>query len=134
MNTRGLLRRKNKHLDDYTCVLCNTGHEETCFHLFFECPFSQSCWNTIPINWNLNSQPLDMVIEAREAFGSIIFREIFITACWIVWLTRNSVIFDNGQINLITWNTRFKEELGYVCAKAKASGQSLLNSWRDSYK
>ena len=100
----------------------------------FECPFSQSRWNTIPINWNLNSQPLDMVIEAREAFGSIIFREIFITACWIVWLIRNSVIFYNGQINLITWNTRFKEELGYVCAKAKASGQSLLNSWRDSYK
>jgi hypothetical protein len=69
--------------------------------------------STIPINWNLSSRPLDMVIEAREAFGSTIFREIFITACWIIWLTRNSVIFYNGQINLNAWKTRFKEELGY---------------------
>ena len=88
------------HLDDYTCVLCNSEHEETCFHLFFECPFSHACWNTIPISWNLNLQPLDMVIEARESFGNSIFREIFITACWIIWLTRNSIIFDNGQVSI----------------------------------
>jgi hypothetical protein len=37
-------------------------------------------------------QPLDMVIEARTAFGSSIFREIFIAACWIIWTTRNGVI------------------------------------------
>ena len=54
-------------LEDYSCVLCTTGHEETLFHLFFECPFSISCWNTIPISWNMNLQPLDMVIAAREA-------------------------------------------------------------------
>jgi len=41
-----------------------------------------------------------MVIEAREAFGSSIFSEIFITACWVIWLTRNDVIFYNGQISL----------------------------------
>ena len=35
LNTRNLLRRKNMHLDDYNCVLCNAGHEETSFHLFF---------------------------------------------------------------------------------------------------
>ena len=46
------------------------GHEETLFHRFFECPFSISCWNTIPISWNMNLQPLDMVIEAREAPSS----------------------------------------------------------------
>ena len=63
--------------EDYSCVLCTIGHEQISFHLFFECPFSQSCWNTIPISWNLNLQPLDMVIEAREAFGSSIFREVF---------------------------------------------------------
>jgi hypothetical protein len=35
LNTTNLLRRKNMELDDYTCVLCNGGHEETSFHLFF---------------------------------------------------------------------------------------------------
>lgn len=93
LSTRNLLRRKNVQLDDYSCVLCNTGHEETSFHLFFECPFSRACWNTIPINCNLNLPHLDMVIEARTNFGSNIFREIHIAACWVIWITRNEVIF-----------------------------------------
>ena len=80
LNTRNLLRRKDRAIDDYSCVLCNNGVEESAFHLFFECPFSQSCWDSINIHWNTNLQPLDMVIEARTNFGSIIFREIMITA------------------------------------------------------
>ena len=58
LNTRNLLRRKNMELDDYNCVMCNGGHEETSFHLFFECGFSQSCWNSIPIHWNMNLSKL----------------------------------------------------------------------------
>ena len=64
---------------------CNSGCEETLLHLFFSCPFSQDCWNTLHIHWNLNLDPLDMVIEARTTFGHCIFREIMITACWIIW-------------------------------------------------
>jgi len=45
LNTRNLLRRKNKDLDDYSCVLCNS--------LFFECSFSQDCWNTLHIHETL---------------------------------------------------------------------------------
>lgn len=81
LNTRNILRRKNKYLDDYSCIFCNSGAEETCFHLFFECPFSNTCWQSISINWNMNLQPLDMVIDARTTFGSPIFREVIITAC-----------------------------------------------------
>jgi hypothetical protein len=36
-------------VDDYSCVLCNTGCEETSFHLLFDCSFSQACWNSISI-------------------------------------------------------------------------------------
>ena len=68
-------------LDDYNCVMCISGCEETSFHLFFECTFSQDRWSSIPIAWNTNLQPLDMIIEARTAFGNDLFREIFITAC-----------------------------------------------------
>jgi len=35
LNTRNILRRKNRILDDYNCVLCNSCCEETLFHLFF---------------------------------------------------------------------------------------------------
>lgn len=133
LNTRNLLRRKNMELEDYNCVLCNTGHEETSWHLFFECPFSQTCWNTIPIIWNLNLQPFDMVLEARETFGIKIFREIFIIACWIIWLTKNNVVFDNEQANVTTWKRRFRDELGHMCTKAKIAIQPQLNLLRDNY-
>jgi hypothetical protein len=52
---------------------------------------------------------LDMIIEARTTFGSPLFREIFITACWVIWSTRNGVIFDSGQINLNVWKNQFRE-------------------------
>jgi hypothetical protein len=35
LNSRNLLRRKNMELEDYSCVLCNTGHEETSFFISF---------------------------------------------------------------------------------------------------
>jgi hypothetical protein len=73
-----------------------------------------------------------MVITTREVFGSNIFREIIITACWAIWLIRNGVIFDNEQANLNSWR-RFKEELGFVCTKAKPTRQLLLNTWRDNF-
>lgn len=46
LNTRNILRRKKRHLPSYNCVFCNP-KEKTCFHLFFECPFSTDCWNSI---------------------------------------------------------------------------------------
>ena len=87
-------------LEDYNCVLCSRSCEETLLHLFFKCPFSQDCWNSIPISWNLNLPPLDMVIEARSNFDSPIFREIFISACWTIWKARNGIIFNK---NLFQW-------------------------------
>jgi hypothetical protein len=116
LNTRNHLRRKNMELEDYNYVLYSSC-EETLLHLFFECPFSQDCWNSILISWNLNLPP----------------SEIFITACWIIWTTRNKIIFDQGQVNLNGWKREFKEEFGLVCTKTKASRQPSLSSWRDSY-
>lgn len=42
MIQRGL-KRKNMHLEDYSCVMCTGNLEETCFHILFECPFSTAC-------------------------------------------------------------------------------------------
>lgn len=132
LSTHNLLRRKRMFLEDYSCVLCNSGMEETLLHLFFECPFSTTCWQSISIHWGLNLQPLDMVITARKQFGSNIFREILITACWTIWLVRNGIIFDNQQPSISNWKRRFKEELGLVCTKAKPARQQALNLWRDN--
>ena len=133
LNTKNLLRRKHMHLDDYTCVMCSQGCEETSFHLFFECSFSKECWETIPISWDFNLNPVDMIVWARLQFGSPIFREIFISACWIIWNTRNGIIFYHGQKNIHVWKRQFREEIALVCNKARPSVSSALSSSRDSY-
>ena len=42
--TKVNLNQKLNHIDP-TCILCNSG-EETCVHLFFECPFSRALWDS----------------------------------------------------------------------------------------
>jgi hypothetical protein len=67
--------------------------EETSFHLFFGCPFSVDCWSSISIHWNLNLQPLDMIIQARIDLGSHVFMEIFIAACWMIGTLQMGSLF-----------------------------------------
>lgn len=119
LSTRNILRRKNRNIGDYSCVLCNSGCED--------------CWDSLHIYWNLNLDPLDMVIEARTSFGHHIFRELMITACWIIWKVRNSIIFDNGTCNMSIWKRLFKEELGLVCIKVKEETKGPLSAWRENY-
>lgn len=101
LNTTNLLRRKNMYLEDYSRVLCNTNTEESCFHLFFKCPFSRACWNTLSICWNYNLNPLDMLLQASADFGSSIL-EVVITACWEIWKARSGIIFDGKNSNILT--------------------------------
>ena len=62
-----------------------------------------------------------MIIQARIDFNSHIIREIFITACWVLWKARNGIIFDNQTATLLKWRESLKEELGQICIKAKKS-------------
>lgn len=132
LNTRNMLRRKNRHLDDYNCVFCNS-EEETCFHLFFTCPFGIQCWNSININWDTSLNPLDMFYQVRITFNNPIFREIIITACWIIWTTRNGVIFDAKDFNLNQWKHAFRDELGLVCIRAKKKIVVALSVWYENF-
>ena len=113
-NTRNLLRRKNKVLEDYSCAIGNSGTEETCMHLFFECPFIIACWNSLDIHWNLNIPPMDMVIEARLDIGRSYFREIIIATCWIIWTSGNRLIFYNIPCTVNKWKEHFKNEISLV--------------------
>ena len=45
LNTRNILRRRRKHLDEgYNCVLYPDNIEESAMHLFFECSTSTTGW------------------------------------------------------------------------------------------
>nr|TKW27880.1 hypothetical protein SEVIR_3G287000v2 [Setaria viridis] len=99
------------------------------FHLFFTCQFSEVCWEYLGIVWNTTAQPTDMVIEAKQNFGSSAFREIMITGCWGIWCHRNAIIFDSAGISLVRWKATFREELSKTIIRAKPSLKAFLNPW-----
>ena len=65
LNTRNILRRKKQKLqgNNYNCVISNSNIEESAFHLFFSCPFSQTCWQHLGTSWNL----LGFLLKIKES-------------------------------------------------------------------
>jgi hypothetical protein len=72
---RNILRRKKykREGNDYSCVLCHNGTEETTFHLFFLCPFSQECWRSLHIFWDLNLDFFSMMEDVKLKFHNVFF-------------------------------------------------------------
>jgi hypothetical protein len=62
---------------------------------------------------------LDMIVQARSDFGSSIFRDISIVACWSIWCRCNAIIFDNGVLSLARWKSIFVYELSLILLRAK---------------
>ena len=98
LNTRNLLRRRSKYLDQgYNYVLCHENVEETASHLFFDCSTAITRWFSIGIIWD-DSLDINQKIENKKAkFGSPLSIEIFMVAAWCIWKEIYSLIFD-GKI------------------------------------
>ncbi|GJN31828.1 hypothetical protein PR202_gb20275 [Eleusine coracana subsp. coracana] len=112
LNTRNMLRRRNYKLEEsnYNCVLCQQHVEETAFHLFFACPFSQQCWTNISIAWDMNTDFFTMLARAKMAAQHQYFMEIFIIATWQIWKQRNDYIFNRNRPSFHTWKRNFLTE------------------------
>ncbi|GJN13307.1 hypothetical protein PR202_ga31663 [Eleusine coracana subsp. coracana] len=84
LNTRNILKRKKQKLEgnNYNCVLCPHQSEETIFHLFIECPFSQECWRHLGIQWATGVGFYPMMDQAKEQAPHPFFMEIFTLAAW----------------------------------------------------
>lgn len=116
LNTRNILRRKRRFLDDYSCPLCMAAVEETSHHLFFTCSFSQWCWRLLNIQWHMNMEIKERIIQGHREFRSIIFREVLLVAIWAIWTHRR-------------WKKIFRDELSLIVHRAKLSLKLLLYSW-----
>lgn len=86
------------HLNNYNCLLCVEGKEETistCCLTAILAKRDGYFWDT---HWDTDLQPLDMIIQARQGFGSTKFREIIIIAAKAIWCHchMNSIIFFYG--------------------------------------
>lgn len=69
INTRGMMSRKNFRVEAVHCVLCNANVVEEWKHLFFQCHFSQECWNSIQIFWDTSIQVFHMLNRAKSQAG-----------------------------------------------------------------
>jgi hypothetical protein len=82
LNTRNLLRRKTMFLEDYNCAICIHSLEETLQHLFLDCTFATTMWNTLGLNVHYTDDPLDIIVSFRYQLNVTFFMEIIISTCW----------------------------------------------------
>lgn len=129
INTRNLLKRKNRQLPSYDCKLCQAHTEETLMHLLFECSFSMACWAYLGLQWDTSLMPDAMLNLSRRIFNSWIFREVLIVGSWTIWCHRNAIIFNNARVNLSRWKQCFREEMSMVDLRAKPSVKALVDQF-----
>ena len=133
LNSRNMLRRRNLHIDSgYSCVMCNSGSEEDILHLFFDCPFAASCWQSLHIHW-----PDDPDIYAKLSFGRAnsthgFFKEIFPTAAWELWKLRNDKIFNNGNVSRRLCLLSFKKQVHLQLLRVKDCFHPQIVQWLDT--
>jgi hypothetical protein len=97
LNTGNLLRRKRFQVPSTKCVMCSHEEEETQKHLFYDCEFSQMCWASLHIVWDLSLEVVDMIEDGKRQFQFGCFMEVVIIASWTIWIHRNNFIF-NGML------------------------------------
>jgi hypothetical protein len=85
LNTRGLLRRKNMHIESYTCEMCLLQREETPRHLFLRCSFAKKYWLQIGIFVPTWLRAERATRYNKRALGVPFAMEIIITMSWCIW-------------------------------------------------
>ncbi|KAG8044430.1 hypothetical protein GUJ93_ZPchr0239g7020 [Zizania palustris] len=96
LNTRQALRRKRilNAINETLCCLCTLRVEESTVHLFFDCPFSRSCWTLLGIHWSPNGSIPERLEALKATFRRSFFMDVIVMGAWTIWLTRNRSVFD----------------------------------------
>jgi predicted amidophosphoribosyltransferase len=128
LNVRNIMRRKKHKLQDnnYSCVLCSASCEETTFHLFLFCQFSQAYWSHLGIFWNYNLPFHAMIEEAKDQCTHTFFMEFFIIAAWTIWKQRKDLIFNRKLPSFLGWKRSFCNE-AYLQATKNDCSMTFLN-------
>lgn len=130
LNTRNVLRRRNKYLDEgYNCAICHDGVEETTEHLFFGCSSTACRWFSLGIIWDDDLDIHQKIYVEKPVFPHPFFMEIFLTGAWCIWKERNDLIFNNKPVNLARWKTSFKAEVVNHLHRIKQSFHQSIKLW-----
>lgn len=130
LNTRNVLRRRNKHLEEvYNCVMCHEHVEETAMHLFFECPSTTARWYKLNIQWQVQDDIFQTLLLQRPTFNSVYFMEIVMLAAWSIWKERNAFIFNNKVPSISAWTAIFTSEVKLHLHRLPTHFHPVLMDW-----
>ncbi|KAF5772129.1 putative reverse transcriptase zinc-binding domain-containing protein [Helianthus annuus] len=129
------LARRNIHIPNLRCKICDES-DETSSHLFVECYLAQKVWDFV-VEW-CKIRPF-FILEIKDLVnihngyrGSAKWRRVIWSviqvAIWVVWKTRNEVVFSHKKPNF----ERMKEEiklLSFFWIKNRA--KRVVLSWDD---
>jgi hypothetical protein len=93
--TKDILRRRNMHLDSYTCEMCILQRPETSVHLILRCNFTKACWASIGVSVATSTSTAQILYRIRRRLQVPFFMEVIILMSWCIWTTRNEWIFRN---------------------------------------
>jgi hypothetical protein len=133
LNTRNLLRRKTMFLEDYNCAICMHSVEETLQHLFLDCPFVATMWNTLGLIVHHTTDPLDIFVSFRTQLNVPFFMEIIISMCWAIWSVHNDSIFRHLAPSVQSGKCHFKLEFPQVILRAKGAYKAMISQWLQVY-
>jgi hypothetical protein len=120
INTRDMLRRRNMDIGSvFSCMLCDTGLDETRNHLFFCCPFSSSCWSEIGMNLCTDMHLGPMLADGKQRWARPLFTEILILGSWNIWKIRNRVYFDQAIPEVEIWKRQLSQDLEILQCRVK---------------
>lgn len=129
LSTRNILKRRNMHLESYNCVLCLQNTEETCQHLFLQCPFAVQCWQLINADPSPNDDFPEVVSYIKDRLQSQFFMTAVILMCWAIWKSRNNMIFDGIQHSVSNVRQLFQREILLLQHRVKSSLSFQFEEW-----
>lgn len=129
INTRDLLCRRHFNIgDDLSCMLCNAQPLETNIHLFFECEFSISCWNTLNIQWDTTLGAQEMLKLSASTWNQALFKEVVMLAAWNIWKQRNNCYFEKITPTVRSWKRGVISDLEILKFRARPETTGLIES------
>lgn len=127
-----MLRRRNMHLEAYSCVFWADSEDETVEHLFLHCPFAQQCWGSINLTVLLSWSPFTTFEHLRQQIAAPFFMEIIILLSWSIWTTRNNFIFNAIQPTVHNMKSTFIHEFAMVIHRAKQKYFPHIKIWLEN--
>jgi hypothetical protein len=102
-------------LPSFACAVCNTGNEETLQHPFFQCPLALACWNLLLVQPANSNSIFDIMESLKTQLNTSIFMSIVILLCWTIWTTRNDLIFQEFNLQLLNVEPRLEKNSFCLC-------------------